>query len=161
MTDTLDYLGGHSIGACIPGVMTSVAIGKDDLEGRIAAMANFKPAAVDIGAQIALAEQILADLHLGVVPPSIDAQVAAVESMIAALTAQLAIILKFYDLCAAAGVDAYWYDGATAGLGPKLTAALSAGLPSGGTSITHCDALVLAATAGATATAMKQVFISP
>jgi hypothetical protein len=161
MADTLTYLGGQSIGACIPGVMASVSIGKLDLEARIGAMLQWKPGAITIGAQIALCEQILADLKLGVVPPSIDAQIAIMATTLAGLMAQLNVILQFYNLCAAAGVDAWWYDGTAAGLGGTLAAATAGGMPSGGNALTHSNGLVLATTLGATATAMGQIFITP
>lgn len=161
MSDTITHLGTTSIGACIPGAMASISIAQGELEARIAAMASWSPGAINIGAQIALAEQILADLQLGVSPPSIGAQIAIMAAILAGLRAQLAVIMAFYDLCAKAGVDAYWYDGSAAGFGAAVASVTAAGLPSGGTGATHCDALVLAATASATAGAMRAVFISP
>ena len=165
MSGTLSYIGSKTIGGTIPGVMAAVSIGKEELEASIAALADFRPAAVDIGAQIATAEAILADLRravaLGIQPPSIEGQVAAMKQGLSGLLERLAIIRAFYDLCAAAGVDAYWYDGSAAGLGSALAAATAGGLPGGGGPLSHCDAIVLATAESATGAAMSEVFGSP
>ena len=164
MADTLTHLGTMTIGATIPGVMASVAIGEADLNARIDAIVNWSPGAINFPDLIALAERMLADLNsalrLGITPPSIDAQIATMAALLAGLKAQLAIIANFYGLCAAAGVDAFVYDGSAAGLGSSLATAVSGGLPSGGGPASHANAVVLATSVSATAGAMAQIFVT-
>jgi hypothetical protein len=164
MADTLTFLGSKTIAATIPGAMASVAIGEQQLTAQIDALVAFQPAAVSFPDLIGLAERMLADLNtalaIGVVPPSIDAQIAVMAAVVAGLKAQLAIILNFYGLCAAAGVECYVYDGSAAGFGAAMSAATAGGFPSGGGPASHCYALVLATAVSATAGAMAEVFVS-
>lgn len=161
---TLAYLGSVSIGATIPGVEAALAVGLTDLEARISALLAFSPAQIDFSAQLTVALQIVesiqASIALGLTPPSLAVQIALVAALLGALEAQLQIVLALKNLMATAGIDAYSYDGAVNGLGAALTSALAAGLPSGGTGATHCNALVLITSVAATWTAMGGVFIT-
>ena len=163
MSDTLTYLGNKTIAATIPGVMAAVSIGQGELQTQISALANFRPAAASYPDLIALAEQtlngLLASLALGITPPSIDAQLDIAAQALAVLRGKLDVILAFERASAAAGVEVFTYDGSAAGLSSAIIAATSSGLPSGGGPASHCNALVLATGASATASAMGQVFV--
>lgn len=161
---TLTYLGSVGIGAVIPGVEAALSVSLTDLQARIDALLAFTPVEIDFSVQLDLAQQIVlsiqAAITAGLVPPSISAQVALVANLLLGLEAQLQIILQLQNLLLTAGVDAYSYDGTVGGLGGELTAALTGGLPSGGTGATHCNALVLITSIGATWAAMGEVFIA-
>ena len=161
---SLTYLGGISIGAAIPGVGAALAISLTDLQARITALLSFSPGEVDFAAQLALAEQLVisiqANITAGITPPSISVQIALIAGLLAALRAQLLIILQLQNLLLTGGVDAYAYDGTAAAMGGEITTALASGLPSGGTGATHVNALILVTRLTATWSAMTQVFIT-
>lgn len=158
----ITYLGNISIGGCIPGVPAALAVSLNNLEAQIAALLAFTPGQVNFAAQLALAEQILASVQasISLVPPSIALQISLIAGLLAALRAQLQIILTLKDLMATAGVDAYSYDGRVDALGTELQAEIGLGLPSGGNGATHCNAVVLITSLGATWGAMQQVFLT-
>lgn len=162
MSNVLTFVGSVSIGATIPGVGAALAVSLADLQARVDALLTWSPGEISFAAQLQLAEQLVlqlqSDISLAIVPPSIAAQIAIVAGLLAALRAQLEIILVLQGLMLTAGVDAYAYDGTAAGMGATITTALAAGLPSGGTGATHCNALLLVTQFGPTWAAMGSVF---
>ena len=161
---TITYLGSVSVGATVPGVGAALAVSLQDLNARITALLSFSPGEVNFAAELQIANQILANIQaaiiVGITPPSISVQVGIIAALLAALEAQLQVIAQLQNLFLAAGVDVFVYDGTVGNMGAEVTAALSGGLPSGGTGATHCDALILATSVSATFTAMQGVFLT-
>lgn len=176
---TTVYIGSLSIGEAVPGAAAAAVAGAaginaalPDILGRLAALAAFAPLPVDFTAQLALAEQMVASVTLGIslgIPvPSIAAQIAAIAALVAdllaavaSINASLEIVVAFQALLGAAGIHAYAYTGVTAGLGADLTTELAGGVPGGGPT-DAANALVLITTTPATWTAMGEVFkVSP
>jgi len=162
MTDTLTYIGNLTLAAAVPAPLAALNLAIPDLQARISALVSFSPGAINLQTNLALAEQMVKDISLqislGVVPPSIDEQITIVTNLLAELEALLAQIESIVNLFAAAGVQAYAYDGTVGGFGAKVTSALSGGFPGGGGAGAHCNALVLATEIGATWTAMSGIF---
>lgn len=168
-------LGSLSIGDTIPGAVAVGVAGAaginaalPNITAQLEALAAFSPGAVDFAAQLTLALQTVASIQAGITagltPPSISAQIAIIGAQIAALeaaalsiNAQLTIITDFQALLSAAGIFAYAYDGDVQDLGDELDAEIGAGI-GGGLPTDHCNALVLVTSAGATWTAMGQIF---
>lgn len=162
-------LGSVSLAQALPGAQVAAAAGIAGINGalpdilaRIAALLAFAPAPISFSFNLVEAAKIVASLNLaiaaGITPPNIAAQVAQIAALVAALevtvsavNANLSIVTGFLGGLAAAGIDAYAWDGPRNGLGPALTSAL-------GPSATHANALVLVTTNGATWSAMQAVF---
>lgn len=162
-------LGSLSMAQALPGAQVAAAAGIAGINGalpdilaRIAALQAFSPAPISFAFNIIEATKIVASLNLaiaaGITPPNIAAQIAqilallaALEATVAAVNANLSIATDFVSGLAAAGIDAYAWDGSRNALGAALTSALG---PSG----THANALVLVTTNGATWGAMQAVF---
>jgi hypothetical protein len=162
-------LGSLSIGAAVPGAqlaalagVTGINLALPDILARLAALQSFAPQPISFGAQLALANQILASITLsismGLPVPSVDAQIAAVLAIVADLLAavsqieaQLAILVDFTDLLGTAGISAYAYAGTVGAFGGELATALGGGGDA-------CNALVLLTRIPATWAAMSQVF---
>ena len=172
----LTYLGSLTLAAALPGAAAGFAAGIDgislalpDIQARLDALLAFSPQPISFTANVALAQQIVASLQLvislGISPPDISAQIAIIASLVASLyatisliNARLSIVIDLSALLDAAGVFAYSYAGAADGLGPALTAELSAGFPGGTGGAQAANAIVLATTTPATWTAMQGVF---
>lgn len=158
---TLEYIGELSIGAAIPGALTAALSGQADLQAKVDALASFSPSLGDFNADLTVALQVVADLQaviaLGLTPPSLSAQLTIVADALAAVQAQLQVILDFQTLCAEAGLFVYHYSGQVDGLGTALDSEVSGGFP-GGSGSDDCDALILGTTTGATWDAMSSVF---
>lgn len=162
-------LGSLSLDAIVPGASAAAAAGVagiggalPDLVARLEALANFQPTPVDFAAQLSIAQSTLASVQaaisIGLSPPSIDAQVAAVLELLATLTAQLAtvharlaIVTSFQAQLSAAGIAAYLYEGAVGSLAGELGAAVGGGSA-------ECHALALVTTDPAAWSAMSAVF---
>jgi len=151
-----------SFSAAIPGAWAALAAASANLSTQLAALAQFQ-ATIDFGslsAGIALAGQIsaalTAALSIGITPPSVSAQFAIIAALVAALQAQLDIIMGLVNLTGT--MQVYTYDGPVDSMGAELTTELSSGFPGGGGGSAHCNALILAATESATWSAMGQVF---
>jgi hypothetical protein len=158
MVDTLTYVGEVTIGAAIPGVNGALLAAMADLNARLAALIAFQATvSLDLTAQINLAATISAALSAALQPPSLSVQINLVTALIAQLQLQLQVIVDLFSLFANGGLHVYAYTGRADGLGPKVTTALTAGLP-GGAAGDFTTALVLATTVGATAGAMPLVF---
>lgn len=160
----LTYCGEVTIGAVLPGISTPFALAVGDLQARVdqcvAALAQISVGMPALTAQIALAESIIASLTaaiaVGITPPSVSAQISIMAALIAALEAQLAVMLAVPF--GTAGVHIYAYAGTAGAFGADVTAALAAGFPGGTGAGQACNALVLATTIGATWTDMQAVF---
>ncbi len=162
---TVTYLGSLTTGAAIPGAAALAAAGTaginlalPDIEARLAGLLSFTPTPIDLTANLAVAQQVVASLQLslslGITPPDISAQLAIVAALVADLTAsvvsvnaQLAIIAGF-DL-GAAGIHAYTYAGQANQLGSEFSTELSGGFPSGAPT-DATNAVLLATTIPAT-----------
>jgi len=169
------YAGSLTLGAAIPGATAAAAAGASgiglalpDIQARLAALLAFNPQPIDFAADLVLAQQMVTSLSaaiaLGLTPPSMAAQIAAINALIAellanvsAVNAQLEIILAFQGLLASAGVHTYAYAGPVNAFGSEFSAELSAGVP-GGSPTQASNAVVLLTTIGATWDAMAQVF---
>lgn len=172
---TTTYVGSLSLAVALPAPTaaavagtTGINLALPDIEARLAALYSFKPAPIDFAVSLQLAQQIVASIQtaisLGIVPPSLAAQIAEISALIAQLLAnveainvQLGIILDFQALLTPAGVHAYAYAGPVNQLGSELSAALSLGVP-GGSPTDPSNALVLITTLAATWSAMAQIF---
>lgn len=159
---TLVYGGELSIGGVLPGVSAALSVSLADIQARVDALLAWHPGVIDFGVSLSIAAQMVVDLKaaiaLGITPPSIDAQIAIIAALLATLEAQLQILLNIEGLLLTAGVHLYIYDGTAGALGGEVTTALSAGVPGGGGSGEHCNALVLVTTLGVAWTAMGEVF---
>jgi hypothetical protein len=131
-------LGEMTLAVAIPGAAAAVAAGQagielalPDIEARLAALLEFKPTPIDFQAEYVLAQQIVAgigmSISLGLVPPSIDAQLAIIAGLVADLTAavvsvnaELKVAVDFLSLLASGSVRAYVYEGAERSLGFEL-----------------------------------------
>lgn len=171
----ITYLGELSIGDALPGALAANVAGMaginaalPDILARLEALASFAPQPIVFGAQLALAQQMVASvtaaISLGLPAPSIAAQVAIVAALVSDLlaavesvNAQLSILVAFEALLGAAGIHAYAFAGQTGDLGAELAAELSSGTP-GGAASDAANALVLITTIPATWAAMGDVF---
>jgi hypothetical protein len=165
-------LGSVSIGVAVPaavdlsaGLLTTANIALPNVNGQIAAMADFTPVvAVPFPDLLALAEQVVANVQAAIdaIPPipvvSLSAQVALAASILAnfnaqaaAIDAQLTLQATIAGFLATGGVAAYAFDGPQDTLGSELATAL-------GPATTHANAIVLVTTSGAAWTAMQGVF---
>jgi hypothetical protein len=170
----ITYCGELTIGGALPGAQAAAVAGVSginaalpDILARIAALQAFAPQPVSFVAQLALAMQIVTGIQtsiaLGISPPSIAAQLAAVAALVADLLAmvtdihaQLAIVLELRGLLGAAGIHAYAFAGQSGNLGGELATALTTGTP-GGSAADAANALVLVTTLPATWTALSQI----
>ena len=161
MTDTLTNLGEIELAAVIPGAVAALAIAVPDLQARLDALLQFNPGAIDLHANLAIAEQLVLDIKaaiaLGITPPSISAQIQIVLGLVASLKAMLAAIAAFKGLLTAKAF-VYAYTGTTGGYGPLISAELATGF-AGGTSLDQATILTIGATAQASVTAMAGVFV--
>ena len=165
---TITAIGTLDLSTAIPGAalgasagLTGINAALPDIEARLDALIAFAPAPIDFAAQLTLAQSIVtsiqAGIALGLTPPDISVQIAAVEALIAVLVAQaslanaqVTILLGLQATLTAGGVAAYAYDGTIANFGSELATAL-------GGSGAHCNALVLLTTVPATWAAMGDV----
>lgn len=150
---TITSLGSLSVGGVVPGAVTACVEGDagisaaiPDIQARIAACAQFSPAEISFAAQLTLAGQILASINsclaLGLVPPSISAQIVAMTNLMAELLATLNSVQAHAGVLAdlqvslgAVGVEAYAYDGLVGNLAAELAVEL-------GADSDHCNALI-------------------
>jgi hypothetical protein len=172
---TIFYLGSLSVGGAVPGCDAAVSAGisgigsaLDDLVAQLGMLTAYVPTPISFATQLTQAEAMVtalgAAISLGLPPPDITAQIAALASKIAGLTAQIAGITAnltvLTDLQApltAAGVHGYGFDGAVNALGGELASELSGGAP-GGAPSDHGNAVVFLTTIPGTWAAMGEVF---
>lgn len=166
---SITHIGSLSIGVAVPGCATAVSAGiagiggaLDNLLAQLTALSAFVPVPIDFVAQLALAEQMVtsvnAAISAGLPVPSLAAQIAIVAAkvveltaQITAITAQLTVLTDLQAPLAAAGVDAYAYDGPVDSFGSELDAAL-------GGAGTHANGLAFVTTVPATWDAMTVIF---
>jgi hypothetical protein len=135
---TARYLGSLSVGAALPGAQAAAVAGAaginaalPSLTGQLAALMAFKPTAISITAQIAQLEAMIggltAQLAVGLQPPSLVSQLAAIAALVAELEAtisgisgQLSIVAAFQSLLSAAGVHAVAFEGPLASFGSDV-----------------------------------------
>jgi hypothetical protein len=155
------YLGGITVGECVPAFGAAIALMLPDLQAKLAALASFSPTPVSFSAQLAVAESVVAgiqaSLAVGISPPSIALQIAVVVALIAELEATLGIVAGYTNALGAAGVHLYRYDGAANALGGDFSTALSGGFP-GGAPTDFTNALLIATTVPAAWAAIAQLF---
>ncbi len=157
---TVIAVGEISLGSGIPMVSGAYATALADIEAKIEAMASFRPVVSLPGLDIEVCAQTLlnlkANLALGIVPASITLQVDLALAALAALKAQLKLLLELNDVL---GVSAhlYSYTGPTSDFGTELDAELAAGLPGGAPGDT-AQAVVFIATAPAAVAALLALF---
>lgn len=158
----LEYHSVMTVGAAIPGAMAAIDLAIPSLQSQIDALLRYSPGALSYAAMLAAAEQMVLDLKAaiaaGLQPPSIDAQIAAVLAQLATLQARLQLITNFTGLMATAGMHAWSYTGQANQFGPGFATATQNGLP-GGQATDQVVAVIFAANAGATASAMAGVFV--
>jgi hypothetical protein len=154
---TITSLGELSVGAAIPGAIAALNLALPDAQARLDALLAFQPGGVSFAANLALLAQIQASIEsaisLGIVPPSLQAQIDIILGLLAPLRAQLAAIAAF-KAAIGAGVYAYKYDGNTSAFGAELAAALASH-----TTGEQSTAIVLGATSVAAASALAAVFV--
>lgn len=172
---TVSYLGGLTVGGAAPGADIAVsagiagaAPGLDSLTAQLGALTAYVPVPIDFGAQLSEAQKLVAGLgaalSAGLAPPSLDVQLALLNTQIAtlqvsvdAINAQLAILTGLQGPLATAGLHGYAFDGLTATLGPELGNELVDGVP-GGSPVDHANAVVFVTTSPAAWDAMAAIF---
>jgi hypothetical protein len=132
-----------------------------DILARLAALTDFTPTPVDFAAQLVVAQSIVASIQAGITAglpvPSLSAQIAQIEALIAELTvqvtavnAQLTILTGIAASLSVGGVDAFAFDGARNVFGSELATAL-------GGSTAHADGVVLVTTSPSAWVAMQAI----
>lgn len=160
---TTTYVGGISIGAAVPGVLDALVAAIGDIQGRITALASFVPSLVppsltaDIGVATSIIANLTASIAVGITPPSIDLQVAIMAGVMAALQIQLQVILDLFNLFDF-GIHVWHYNGRADTLGADMTTELAAGMPGGAGPAENIDALVLATNVAQSWAAMQAIF---
>lgn len=171
---TATYLGSLTIGAVLPGAVSlglagaaGINLAMPNLQDQLKSLLAVKPAPVSFAAQIttlqAMIKGIEASASLGLAPPSVAMQIAAIAKLVAALqaqlgslTAQLAVIESFGNALAAGGVHAVAFEGQAAGFAAEVGALLGTAPVLSPTDAARGIALVT--TSGATWTAMRSIF---
>ena len=165
-------LGSLTLGVIVPGAADAVVsielaagVNLPDVALQIAALTNFTPTVpTSYADQILAVEAVITELEAAInavpplTPPSLSAQLAFVVAAQASLTArlnelegQLLFSGALADILATSGVRLFAYDGQQDLFGGELATAL-------GASTTHCNALVILTTSGATWTTMGSLF---
>jgi hypothetical protein len=142
---TISYLGHFSILEAFPVIaaargVISVAIGSllpemsARLAGALRLQASLRPPS--LGASIALATKILANVKVSVAPPGVN------FTMMAQLIARLRVTIEAMRLALAWGVfpgsvHVYVYQGAAGDMGPTISAAVSGGMLGGVRSVAN------------------------
>jgi hypothetical protein len=159
---TLSYGGSLTLGQCIPLALqanaeldASIAVSLPDVQARVTGLlsVSIQPPP-SLPQLIADVTSLLASLQglLAAPLPDVAATAAALaelQATLAQLTASLGFANGFGALLAQAGIYYYVYAGRADQLGPEVTSALAAGLPSGAPGEQIAGALLLARDAGA------------
>ncbi len=141
---TLVYLGSLTTGAIVPSLGISLAAAIPRIQAEIAlqtkiiAQLNLVPPLIAGSLTLAtsIVASVTAQIALGVQVPSASLQISAALALIAALNIELGAL--GFDMTAA-GIHAYAYDGEAQDLGPSLPDHFPGGAPT-----SHCNALILA-----------------
>jgi hypothetical protein len=158
---TVSVIGEIELGAAIPGAVAALALAIPDLEAKIAALVAFKPPSISFEADLEMALAMVANLktmiRLGIKPPSIEAQIQIMLSLLAALQANLAAIAAFKAVLSAKAF-VYGFEGPTSAFGTELQNEIGSGFP-GFPASEQTHALVLGTTTQAAYSAMAKVFV--
>lgn len=172
---TIAYLGGLTVGGAAPGAEVAVSAGisgsnqgLDPISVQLGSLTAYVPVPISFTAQLAEAQKLLDGLNaaitLGLAPPSIEVQQAALDvaigqlqGIVGGISAQLDILAALQGPLAAAGVHGYAFDGAVSALGGELGAQLAGGVP-GGSPSDHANAVVFITTVPGTWAAMGEIF---
>jgi hypothetical protein len=161
MSGNLTYLGGMTVGDCVPAFLGIYGAILGQLEARLDGLfklqgylAIHKPS---LQGNLEAAAKLLASLRLAVAAnlPGIDFKVSAVAAAIAKIEADIGAFVALQAAMGSAGVHAYAYDGDEGSFGPCVT-----NLPIPGAAPSdHMNAIVLATTIPATWAAMGRIFV--
>lgn len=162
------YLGGLTVGECVPAAVTMQAALLADLQAQLAAQAelvlqlNLNPGSFTIAAALetalGLVASIQAQIALGIELPSIQVQLDAAVAFSAALQISIDLLLALQVAFGTAGVHAFSVDGAVNTLGGQLSGAFAGGFPGPGNAPTdYANALVLATSVPAAWAALGQI----
>jgi hypothetical protein len=139
---TATYLGSLTIGGTMPGAAAVGVAGAaginlvlPDLLAQIESLLSWTPTPISLTTQISTLEAMIAAIHaqitLNVPPPTILGQIVAInnliaslQSTVASLEAQLAIIVSFQAALTAAGVHLVAYTGPVGSFGAEVQARL-------------------------------------
>jgi hypothetical protein len=164
MSGNLTIMGEVTVGAALPVIGLPIAAVIAELQAKLAGALALQihlglhppslAANLDACAKLIAALNAMIALHM----PYLDIQIAAVAALILQLQGKLAVLLGLGQLLATAGVLAAVYEGDTRTFGPTVTSALGSGIL-GGTGIDEMYAVVLSARASVSITALKGVFI--
>jgi hypothetical protein len=170
---TATYLGSVTIGGSMPGAAAVGIAGAagintllPDLLAQIASLLSWTPTPISLTAQLSTLQSMIAGINaqitLGVPPPSLASQLAALAALIASLqgqvaslTAQLSIITAFQGSLASAGVHLVAFEGPVSSFGGDVTARLSS-VPGLGP-LDACHAISLLTTVPATWVALGKI----
>lgn len=170
---TVRYLGELTLGGVVPGAAMLSAAGTaginaalPDLQSRLAGLLAFKPTPVSFTAQIATLKDMIAGIEatiaVGLPAPGVSTQlaaiaelVAALQSQVGALNAQLSVIANLQAALGAAGIHAYAYEGAAGSLAAELGGAVGSSPGISPADVAH--ALALVTTVPATWAAMSSL----
>lgn len=140
---TIEHIASVSVGGVVPALSGVVAAAQAKLAGelaarmRVAGLIEITPPRLNVAANALLAASLQASL------PGVKINATAQLSAIAALEAQLKLLLKLLTAMGAAGVEVYEYNGTAALFGAEVANETSKGLP-GGSPNDHMNALVIA-----------------
>ena len=172
------YLGGKTVGGCIPsvtagldsaqaGITASLGAATARLDGTIAAKANvgISPPSFSATAEAGIA--LTASANAGISGPAVQVDVAAIgaaEAEIAAevgaLNAAASLLAQLLVTLGSAGIHLYLLEGAIGEMDSDLGSELNAGVPGGGGGAQLGAAFVLVAADNGAISAMKSVFAS-
>lgn len=162
------YLGGLTVGECVPAAVTMQAQLLADLQAQLAAQVslvaqlNLNPGSFTIAGSlefaVGLVASIQAQIALGIELPSIQVQLDAAFALIATLQVSIDALLALQVAFGTAGVHAFAVDGAVNSIGGQLTSAFAGGFPGPGNQPTdYANALVLATSVPAAWAAMGRI----
>lgn len=159
MGDNLAYLGSRTIGECCPLALTINGYALAELQPKLAGLLNVSAALTigppSLGLTITGAIQAVAALQASITGPTVTLQAAVVLDLIAALQAQIALLLNFQALLGTAGIHAYVYDGTNSNFATVVNGALSSGFP-GAPPANPANAVILATTSPVAWSALKE-----
>lgn len=155
----ITYLGSYSVGGLMPSMVSmfagTISNLRSQLNGALRVNGSLTVNLPSLDARIAAVGRVAAALALQ--PPGVRFNIGANVSVIALLQAQLALIAELQAAFGSAGVEAFVYDGPANSAGSEIAGAIAGG--SGGLVGEHIDALVFATKYPATFTAMGTVFV--
>jgi len=161
MSGTITSLGKLTIGAIVPAAALPIATVLGQLQaqydGALALQVRLKANPPSLLANIEAVEKLLIALRAAVAIglPYVDIQLSAVEVLIAQLFAKIQALLALQTALLVAGVGVYQYEGDAPSYGPAVSSVVPHAY--GGSSVVF--SLLLVADAAETITALKGVFV--